>query len=203
MNNFSQTLHDGVTHPLTDQDQDFQSAERATTQENRIADGAPQTLPEALERIQQLQTQSETYVQQLQRMQADMENSKKQAEKEMHEKVKFALHRFVKELMTVVDTLERAADAPLPDQESPLVKSLHQGVQMTLGQMHKVLESFDVRKIEAHGQPFNPHFHQVIMSEPHESAAAGTVIQVMQNGYLLQGRLVRPAMVVTAASPQP
>jgi molecular chaperone GrpE len=136
------------------------------------------------------------------RTQAELENLKRRAEKDVQNAHKFALEKFAKELLTVVDSLELGLQAATGD--SPDVQKLREGMELTLKQLLSALEKFNIRVIDPEGEKFNPELHQAMAMQPSETAEPNTVIKVFQKGYLLNERLLRPAMVVIAqASAQP
>ncbi len=126
---------------------------------------------------------------------ADLDNYRKRAAKEKEEIQKFAAERLVKDLLPVVDNLERAlAAAPEGDQ-------LSGGVRMVLKQIEGVLARHGVEARSALGQPFDPRMHEALMKVESQESAPGTVVAEHGRAWLLQGRLIRPAMVAVAAAP--
>lgn len=130
------------------------------------------------------------------RTQAELENLKRRAEKDLQNAHKFALEKFAKELLTVADSLELGLQASNGD--SPDVEKLREGMELTLKQLLSTLEKFNVRVIDPEGEKFNPELHQAMAMQPTDTAEPNTVIKVFQKGYLLNERLLRPAMVVIA-----
>lgn len=128
------------------------------------------------------------------RMQADMENTQRRVERDIANAHKFALEKFVSELLPVIDGLERAIAAHAEDDASQ--GSLLDGVQMTLKMFSTALEKFNVQQINPLGQPFNPEHHQAISTQEDPHQKPNTVLNVLQKGYLLNNRLIRPALVV-------
>ncbi len=124
---------------------------------------------------------------------AEMQNLRRRTEQEVEKAHKFALERFAGELLPVVDNLERAL-AAIPADEA----ANREGVELTLKSLLAALEKHGVSLIDPHGEHFNPDHHQAIamLEAPH--AAPNTVVDVMQKGYSLNGRLLRPAMVAVA-----
>lgn len=133
------------------------------------------------------------------RAQAELENLKRRSEKDLQNAHKFALERFAKDLLTVVDSLELGLQAATGD--SPETQKLREGMELTLRQLLSVLEKFNIRGIDPLGEKFNPELHQAMAMQPTEAAAPNTVVKVFQKGYLLNDRLLRPAMVVIAQAP--
>jgi molecular chaperone GrpE len=133
------------------------------------------------------------------RAQADAQNVIRRAEQDVEKARKFALDRFCAELLPVVDNLERALEATAGDDE--IVKPIAEGVQLTLKSFQDALKKFHVEAIDPAGEPFDPQLHQAMSMVENADVEPNTVIFVMQKGYTLHGRLVRPAMVMVSKSP--
>ena len=127
---------------------------------------------------------------------ADLENYRKRAQREKEDAMRFANDNILRNIIPVLDNLERAiehARTATDDQGG-----LFEGVEMTLDQFHKVLEASGVTPVEALGQSFDPNFHQAMGQIPTGDQPPNTVVQELQKGYLLNSRLLRPAMVMVA-----
>ena len=133
------------------------------------------------------------------RAQADAQNAMRRAEQDVEKARKFALERFCSELLPVVDNLERALEATAGDQE--ILKPIAEGVELTLKSFLDALKKFNVETVDPEGEPFDPQFHQAMSMVENPNVEPNTVIAVMQKGYTLNGRLVRPAMVMVSKSP--
>lgn len=133
------------------------------------------------------------------RARADMENARRRAEAEVEKARKFALERFAGELLPVVDNLERAIEAG--DSANEAVKPLLEGVEMTQKSFISTIEKFGVQPIDPQGEAFNPELHQAMSMQESADHEPNTVMMVMQKGYELNGRLLRPAMVMVARAP--
>ena len=129
------------------------------------------------------------------RAQAEMENLRKRTTRDIENAHKYALDKFVNELIPVVDSLELGLSAAM---ESENGKDLLEGMELTLKMMTAALEKFGVKQIFPEGEKFNPELHEAVSMQPVEGKESGTVISVMQKGYELNGRLVRAAMVMVA-----
>jgi molecular chaperone GrpE len=130
---------------------------------------------------------------------ADAENTKRRAEREANDARAYAITKFARDLLGVADVFDRALAAVPPDAEGPM-KNFVVGVEMTSKELQSAFEKNGLKKIDpAKGEKFDPHKHQAMMEQPGSDVAPGGVIQVLQPGYELLGRLVRPAMVVVAA----
>jgi len=130
------------------------------------------------------------------RAQAEILNQRRRAEQEVEKARKFALERFTNELLPVVDSLERAIEASTSDDEA--VKTLREGVEMTHKMFIDGVAKFNVEVLNPQGEAFNPEHHQAMSMVDAGDAEPNTVVAVMQKGYLLNGRLIRPAMVMVA-----
>lgn len=130
------------------------------------------------------------------RMQAEMENLKKRIQKDLENAHKYALEGFVKELLPVIDSLELGLQAASGDSEQ--VQKFREGTELTLKQFESVFAKFNIEIIDPLGQPFNPELHQAMALQSSADAEPNSVINVFQKGYVLNGRLIRPAMVVVA-----
>ncbi len=130
------------------------------------------------------------------RVQADMENLKRRTQKDLENAHKFALEGFSKELLSVIDSLELGLQAATGDSEE--VQKFREGTELTLKQFESVFAKFNIEPIDPTGQPFNPELHQAMTMQPSADAEPNTVLNVFQKGYSLNGRLIRPAMVVVA-----
>ncbi len=132
------------------------------------------------------------------RSQADLENYRRRAQREKEELSKFANEAILREILPVMDNLERALQHAANAQESG---GLMQGVEMTLEQLRKVLEKFGVKVIDAEGQPFDPALHEAMGQVETNECPPNTVARVLQGGYLLNERLLRPSLVMIAKAP--
>ncbi|EKD73262.1 MAG: heat-shock protein GrpE(HSP-70 cofactor) [uncultured bacterium] len=130
------------------------------------------------------------------RLQADMDNMQRRAERDVANAHKYALEKFVLELLPIVDGLERALAAHANEQSGP--DSLLDGVHLTLKMLYTTFEKFGIQQVDPQSQPFNPEQHQAVSTQADPNTQSGTVLAVLQKGYLLNNRLIRPALVVVA-----
>lgn len=130
------------------------------------------------------------------RASAEFENYKKRSARDMADFRKYANETLIKEMLPVVDNLERALDSAGQDQ--PESKSVAEGVQLTLAEIHKIFEKFQVKQIESLGKTFDPGFHQAVMVEKTDKQPENTVLKELQKGYLMHDKLIRPAMVIVS-----
>ncbi len=133
------------------------------------------------------------------RAQADAQNVMRRAEQDVEKARKFALERFCAELLPVVDNLERALETTTGGDD--IVKPIAEGVQLTLKSFQDALKKFHIEAVDPAGEPFDPQFHQAMSLVENAAVEPNTVIAVMQKGYTLNGRLVRPAMVMVSKVP--
>ena len=134
------------------------------------------------------------------RMAAELDNYKKRAARELDDIKKYATENLIRQLLTVVDNLERAIASAASENESG--QSLVDGVALTLAEIKKILEKHYVSPIQALGEPFDPTFHQAMSQEESPDQPPNTVVQEFQKGYLIHERLLRPAMVVVSKAAQ-
>ncbi|HYW91854.1 MAG TPA: nucleotide exchange factor GrpE [Gammaproteobacteria bacterium] len=142
------------------------------------------------------------------RARAELDNVKRRAERDVEQARKFALERFVAELLPVKDSLEMgiqaAGDGEQQDQAGDAesqIRALREGSELTLKMFTNVLEKFGVEEVDPQGEPFNPDVHEAVSMQQSAEAEPGSVVAVMQKGYLLNKRVIRPAMVVVAQAP--
>ena len=127
------------------------------------------------------------------RAQAELENSRRRAERDVENAHKFALEKFAQELLAVKDSLELGLSAEDAD-----VEKLKEGSALTLKMLTQAMEKFQIHVVDPVGQEFDPNLHQAMTTQESAEHAPNTVITVMQKGYLLNDRLLRPAMVIVA-----
>jgi molecular chaperone GrpE len=149
--------------------------------------------------IESLQEQLNTANDQLLRLQAEMQNVRRRAERDVESAHKFGLEKFATQLLPVVDNLERALDAIDADNESQ--KAVSEGVDLTLKNFLDVLVQFNIEPVDPGGEPFDADFHQAVSMVANPDVEPNTVLEVFQKGYRLNGRLIRPAMVVVSTAP--
>ena len=142
-----------------------------------------------------LQDESKSNLDKAVRAQAEMENLRKRTVRDIENAHKYALEKFVQELLPVIDSLELGLSASA---EVENVDDLRKGMDLTLEMIKKVMEKFGIAIVEAQGQKFNPELHEAVSTQEAGEYKPGEVIAVMQKGYTLNGRLIRPAMVVVA-----
>lgn len=168
--------------------------DEAVDEEASVVDAdeaAPQDGDDAMAKLQAKADENwERYV----RAAAETENVRKRAARDVENAHKFALERFGKDLLAVTDGLEMALAAP----ENATAESLLEGSRATLKLLATTMERFGITVIDPQGEPFDPELHEAISMQPSDTAEPGSVLAVMQKGYVLNGRLLRPAMVIVA-----
>ncbi len=175
-------------------DESGTSAETAT-EENDM------TVEMALERLEASQAETDQAKDDLLRVQAEMQNLRRRTEQDVEKAHKYALERFSNELLGVIDNLERALEAA-GDSEDPTVKAIREGVELTLKSFTDCFGKFNIEAVDPLGEPFDPELHQAMTLQENPEVEPNTVTAVMQKGYTLNGRVIRPAMVmVSKASP--
>lgn len=176
----------------------------AETEATEAAQGADTATPADAgaggDRVAKLEAQVADLKDQLLRAMAETENTRRRAQRDREDASKYAVSSFAKELVTVADNLRRALDAvPAEGREKDdMLKSLAVGVEATERQLFAAFDRAGIKKIDPSGEPFDPNFHQVMFEIENTGKAAGTVIQVLQPGYTIHGRLLREAMVGVA-----
>ena len=146
-----------------------------------------------------LQAENTALKDQMLRVAAEAENAKRRAEREANDARAYAIQRFARDLLGVADNLARALQHE-PAGDDPVVKNFVLGVEMTEKELAQAFERNGLKKVDPpKGAKFDPNLHQAMMEQPAADVEPGAVIQVMQAGYELMGRIVRPALVVVAA----
>ncbi|WP_406696328.1 nucleotide exchange factor GrpE [Singulisphaera sp. Ch08] len=165
----------------------------------RTASAARPADPETLRaQVAAAEQQRDDYLAQLQRIQADAENFRKRLLRDQAEQQRYAPAPLLGALLPVLDNLERALEAARQQsEEGPLV----QGVALVRSQLLDILGRFGLTPIGALDQPFDPDVHEAVQQQPRADATAGHVVEVLQPGYSMHDRVVRPAKVVVASSP--
>ena len=192
---------------MSEQEQKTNVNEKAVEeiqQENEPQSADP--LEEAIARVQELEEQLKAQVEEtakkeqdlLLRTRAEIDNIRRRTEQDIEKAHKFALEKFSKDILNTIDNLERALATPA-NTEDESVKALFDGVQLTLKELLSTVARFGVEPIGAVGELFNPDLHQAISMQLAEGVESNHITAVLQKGYILNGRVIRPAMVMVAA----
>jgi molecular chaperone GrpE len=159
---------------------------------------APAEPEPAAARLAELEQEAAELRERLMRKQADFENFRKRVERERQEFAAYAAAELIRDILPVLDNLERA----LSYGESAGDARLHEGVEIINRQFQEILRKAGLREVEAQSQAFDPHVHEAVERVETSEHAEGTVVAVLQKGYLLRDRLLRPALVRVAKTPE-
>jgi len=174
-----------------------------------VADEASEAEIDAGEQVEDAEAEAEAEVSELEQAQAkanenwdrylrtaaELENVRKRAARDVENAHRFALERFSKQLLAVRDSLEMGLAAA----DNASVESLLQGSEATLKILGTTMQQFGIEEVDPAGEPFDPEFHEAISMQPSDDVEPGSVVTVVQKGYSLNGRLLRPAMVIVAS----
>lgn len=159
-------------------------------------------LEEAIARVQELEEQLADAAKKEQdallRARAEVDNIRRRAEQDVEKAHKFALEKFSKDILNTIDNLERALATPA-NKEDEAIKGLFDGVELTLKELLATVARFGIEPVGVVGEAFNPDLHQAISMQPTEGFETNQITTVLQKGYLLNNRVIRPAMVMVAA----
>lgn len=176
--------------------------EQSDVQVEQAEENVVDPLEEAIARVQELEEQLADAAKKEQdallRARAEVDNIRRRAEQDVEKAHKFALEKFSKDILNTIDNLERALATPA-NKEDEAVKGLFDGVELTLKELLATVARFGVEPVGAVGETFNPELHQAISMQPAEGFETNQITVVLQKGYLLNSRVIRPAMVMVAA----
>lgn len=193
--------HQGPDQEHLDDERDPSTTDEPQATTDDAAQGQGDAVPDDIDALRaalaEAQQQANDYWDQLLRARADLTNQQRRAERELENAHKFALDRFVRELLPVHDSLELGVHAATVADADPA--NLAEGSALTLDLFNKAMEKFGVKMIDPDGEPFNPEHHQAMSMQPAAAVAPNTVIKVFQKGCLLNERLVRPATVIVSS----
>jgi len=196
-----------------DQDNEIQSQDQPELAETEelVDGGDPQTseksgspegldLEQVLEKLAAAELAAEHAKDDLLRVQAEMQNLRRRTEQDIEKAHKYGQEKFSIELLSVMDNLERALTAA-SEHEDDSVKAIYDGVDLTLKSFIDCFSKFNIETLDPLGEPFDPQTHQAMGMQENPEVEPNTVIAVMQKGYTLHGRVIRPAMVMVAKEP--
>ena len=172
------------------------SAETAAEHAAEAAAEAAEDIADAEITLDSLQDELEAARDAALRSQAEAQNARRRSEQDVEKARKYALERFAGELLPVVDNLERALESSADASDE--VKAVVDGVELTLKSLMDVLGKFNIVSVDPVGEPFDPQVHQAMSMIESPDAEPNSVLHVMQKGYTLNGRLIRPAMVMVS-----
>ena len=173
-----------------------QTFEETAAEMEADSDVAEESAEDLATLLEQARTKADEHYNQMMRAHAELENLKRRHARDVENAHKFALDKFVAELLGVWDSLELGHSAA--QDETADVQKLREGTELTLKMLNDAMAKFGVEQIDPIDQPFDPDFHQAMSMQPREDVPANTVVAVVQKGYTLNGRLVRPAMVMVS-----
>jgi len=159
------------------------------------------TLGEALKKLVDAEEVASRANDDLLRVQAEMQNLRRRSEQDIEKAHKYSQEKFSTELLSVMDNLERAL-AAAANHEDDTVKAIYEGVDLTLKSFTDCFNRFHIEAVDPMGEPFDPQLHQAMTIIENAEVEPNTVIEVMQKGYTLHGRVIRPAMVVVSKEPE-
>ncbi|MDH5600199.1 MAG: nucleotide exchange factor GrpE [Gammaproteobacteria bacterium] len=186
----------------TEQNQEVEmetdASAESTSSESDTVETEENTVEVLEAKLAEAQAKADENWDQLVRIKAEMENIRRRTERDLANAHKFALEKFAQELLPVIDSMEMGVAAA--QDENADVSKLREGTEMTLKMFETAIEKFGIKGVHPHGESFNPDHHQAMSMIDSAEHAPNTVIDVMQKGYLLNERLVRPAMVVVSSA---
>lgn len=187
---------------------EVEKQEEAVVEETQQIESSQELDPleEAIARVQELEEQLKNQIEEaankeqdiLLRSRAEIENLRRRTEQDVEKAHKFALEKFSKDILNTIDNLERALATPA-NKEDESVKALFDGVELTLKELVSTVGRFGVEAVGVVGETFNPDLHQAISMQPAEGFETNQISVVLQKGYTLNSRVIRPAMVMVAA----
>ena len=191
---------------MSEQAQNLNENEELVEEVQQETTSTEDPLEEAIARVQELEEQLKAQVEEtskkeqdlLVRTRAESDNMRRRSEQDIEKAHKFALEKFSKDILNTIDNLERALATPA-NKEDENIKALFDGVELTLKELLSTVSRFGVEPVGAVGDTFNPDLHQAISMQPAEGFATNQITTVLQKGYTLNGRVIRPAMVMVAA----
>ncbi|MDD4915830.1 MAG: nucleotide exchange factor GrpE [Methylococcales bacterium] len=181
---------------LADELEQMETERQTQAATESVAENRADTVESLQQALAEARQQAAANLDRAIRVQAEMENLKKRVQKDLDDERKYGLTKIARELLSVVDSLELGLRAATGD--SPEVVRLREGSELTIKQFEAVFSKFNIEAIDPTGQPFNPELHQAMAMQPSATVEPGMVITSYQKGYILNGRLLRPAMVVVA-----
>ena len=191
---------------MSEQAQNLNENEELVEEVQQETTATEDPLEEAIARVQELEEQLKAQVEEtskkeqdlLLRTRAEIDNMRRRSEQDIEKAHKFALEKFSKDILNTIDNLERALSTPA-NKEDESIKALFDGVELTLKELLSTVARFGVEPVGAVGENFNPDLHQAISMQPAEGFESNQITTVLQKGYTLNGRVIRPAMVMVAA----
>lgn len=178
---------------------DEQTLDEQASEMNAEQQATTDPVDAAQQRIAELEDQLAGAQENALRAAAEAQNIRRRAEQDIEKAHKFALEKFATDLLAVLDSLERGLEVSDPTDES--IRPMREGMQLTYKLFLDTLKRFQVERVDPQGEPFNPEQHQAMAMEESIHAEPNSVLKVFQCGYVMNGRLLRPAMVVVSKAP--
>lgn len=183
---------------MTEENLDPQETKAEEMSAEEVTDA---TLGEALKKLVDAEEVASRANDDLLRVQAEMQNLRRRSEQDIEKAHKYSQEKFSTELLSVMDNLERAL-AAAANHEDDTVKAIYEGVDLTLKSFTDCFNRFHIEAVDPMGEPFDPQLHQAMTIIENAEVEPNTVIEVMQKGYTLHSRVIRPAMVVVSKEPE-
>ena len=178
---------------------DEQTLDEQASDINAEPQAATNPAQAAQERIVELEGQLASAQENALRAAAEVQNIRRRAEQDIEKAHKFALEKFATDLLAVLDSLERGLEVSDPADET--IRPMREGMELTYKLFLDTMKRFQVERVDPQGEPFNPELHQAMAMEESIHAEPNSVLKVFQCGYVMNGRLLRPAMVVVSKAP--
>ncbi len=178
---------------------DEQTLDEQASDINAEPQAATDPAQAAQERIVELEGQLASAQENALRAAAEVQNIRRRAEQDIEKAHKFALEKFATDLLAVLDSLERGLEVSDPTDET--IRPMREGMELTYKLFLDTMKRFQVERVDPQGEPFNPELHQAMAMEESIHAEPNSVLKVFQCGYVMNGRLLRPAMVVVSKAP--
>jgi molecular chaperone GrpE len=196
-------MHDDKVEPTETAPEAAEPEVQPDEPEARSTETEAETEAEAASDIEILAAEAADLKDQLLRALAEGENTRKRAAREREDSARYGISNFARDVVAVADNLRRAIDSlPADNAGEDVVKTLTEGVAATLRQLDAAFENHGIERIDPAGQPFDHNLHQAMFEDPDSDQPPGTVVQVIQHGYKIHDRLLRPAMVGVAKKPR-
>jgi molecular chaperone GrpE len=170
-------------------EEELQEPGEPAAEEPQEQAGAQEELTALREELEAVRRERDSYLEHMQRLKAELDNSRKRMERERSRIVQLASENLIRELLPVLDNLERALESK---------GDIHEGVRAIRDQLLEILRNEGLTPVASDGQHFDPSVHEAVMGQPSEEHEEDTVLQTVQKGYLLHGKPVRPAKVIVA-----
>jgi molecular chaperone GrpE len=200
-----------VTSQNPAQDNELEETGEQASEEALPAGETPEAAGEAA-RIGQLQDEVARLTEETNRLRdqwvravAETDNIRKRSQRELEETSRYAITGFARDMVSVLENLKRASESIPADQRNgnDLLKTIGEGVDLTLQELLNTFQKFGINRIDPQGQKFDHNLHQAVVQVERDDVPAGTVVQVVQAGYVIHDRLLRPAMVAVSKAAEP